>query len=169
MDHPISVSFVRWIVLLPAAGAAINFILGATIQRKFGKRAISLVGCGVVIIAFLLAARVFLTMTALAPDHRFMLDRLWNWIDVGGLNLQIAFWLDPLSMVMALIVTGVGGLIHIYSIVYMDDDESYWRFLCTLNVVTLPKAVPVVASMMWLVILLCGGGGRSRFLLICRL
>jgi NADH-quinone oxidoreductase subunit L len=166
MDHPISVSFVRWIVLLPAAGAAINFILGATIQRKLGKRAISLIGCGVVIIAFLLAAHAFLAMTALAPDHRFMLDRLWNWIDVGGLNLQIAFWLDPLSMVMALIVTGVGGLIHIYSIGYMHDDESYWRFFAWLNLFTFAMLVLVLADNLWLMFVGWEGVGLCSFALI---
>src|ERR1017187_5138080 len=136
MDHPIAVTFIRLIVALPLAGAAINFIAGAWLQKTFGKRAISLIGCGVVIAAFLLAVRAFIAMIAIAPENRFMLDDLWRWFDVGGLNLDIAFWLDPLSMVMTLIVTGVGGLIHIYSMGYMHDDDGYWRFFGWLNLFT---------------------------------
>ena len=129
MDHPIPVTFIRLIILLPLIGATINFLAGAWLQKTFGKRAISLVGCGVVILAFLLAVRAFHGMIGLPPENRFMLDDLWKWFDVGGLNLDIAFWLDPLSMIMTLIITGVGGLIHIYSTGYMHDDDGYWRFL----------------------------------------
>src|ERR1039457_918305 len=144
MDHPIAVIFIRLIVALPLAGAAINFIAGAWLQKTFGKRAISLIGCGVVIAAFLLAVRAFIAMIAIAPENRFMLDDLWKWFDVGGLNLDIAFWLDPVSMVMTLIVTGVGGLIHIYSIGYMHDDDGYWRFFGWLNLFTFAMLVLVM-------------------------
>ena len=84
MDHPISISFVRWIILLPAIGAAINFLAGPWLQKNFGKRAISMVGCGVVILAFIIAVSGFFKMIALAPENRFMLDDLWTWFDVGG-------------------------------------------------------------------------------------
>src|ERR1700724_915316 len=104
MDRPLSVDFIRWIVLLPLIGAAINFLAGAVLQKKFGKTIVSLIGCGVVIAAFGLAVDAFVRMLALAPQQRFLLDYLWRWFDVGGLNLDVAFWLDPLSIVMALIV-----------------------------------------------------------------
>ena len=56
MEHPLAVDFVRWIVLLPLLGAAVNFLAGARLQRELGKRAISIVGCGTVAAAFALAA-----------------------------------------------------------------------------------------------------------------
>src|SRR6202140_4691286 len=114
MDHPIPVTFIRLIVLLPLIGATINFLAGAWLQKTFGKGAISLIGCGVVLAAFLLAARAFYAMLQMPPENRFMLDDLWKWFDVGGLNLDIAFWLDPLSMIMTLIITGAGGPLTIY-------------------------------------------------------
>jgi NADH-quinone oxidoreductase subunit L len=166
MDHPISVSFVRWIVLLPAIGATINFLAGAWLQRTAGKRAISLLGCGVVIGSFLIALRGFAALVALPPDHRFMLDDMWRWIDIGGLKLDVAFWLDPLSMVMALIVTGVGGVIHIYSIGYMHDDESYWRFFAWLNLFTFSMLVLVLADNLWLMFVGWEGVGLCSFALI---
>ncbi|HEY6417429.1 MAG TPA: NADH-quinone oxidoreductase subunit L [Candidatus Binataceae bacterium] len=166
MEHPLSVTFVRWIVLLPLIGAAINFLAGAWLQKTFGKRAISIVGCGVVIAAFAIAVRGFIAMLALAPDSRFMLDDLWRWFDVGGLNLDIAFWLDPLSMVMTLIVTGVGGLIHIYSIGYMHDDDGYWRFFGWLNLFTFAMLVLVLGDNLWLMFVGWEGVGLCSFALI---
>ncbi len=166
MDHPISVTFIRLIVLLPLFGATINFLAGAWLQNTFGKRAISFVGCGVVILAFILGVRGFFAMLSLAPENRFMLDRLWTWFNVGGLNLDIAFWLDPLSMVMTLIVTGVGGLIHIYSIGYMHDDESYWRFFGWLNLFTFAMLVLVLGDNLWLMFVGWEGVGLCSFALI---
>jgi NADH-quinone oxidoreductase subunit L len=166
MDHPISVNFVRWIVFLPALGAAINFLAGAWLQKTFGKRAISIVGCGVVVMAFLIAVRGFFAMLALAPEHRFMLDELWRWIHIGGLNLDFAFWLDPLSMVMTLVVTGVGGVIHIYSIGYMHEDDGFWRFFAWLNLFTFSMLVLVLGDNLWLMFVGWEGVGLCSFALI---
>ncbi|MGD0075517.1 MAG: NADH-quinone oxidoreductase subunit L [Candidatus Binataceae bacterium] len=166
MDHPLGVNFIRWIVLLPLLGAAINFILGTRIQKRLGKHAISVIGCGVVIAAFVIALSAFVRMLALEPEHRFMLDDLWRWMDVGGMKLDIAFWLDPLSMVMTLVVTGVGGLIHIYSTGYMHDDESYWRFFAWLNLFTFAMLVLVLGDNMWLMFVGWEGVGLCSFALI---
>ena len=166
MDHPLSVTFIRWIVLLPLIGAAINFLAGAWLQKTFGKRAISIVGCGVVIAAFAIAVRGFFAMLTLAPESRFMLDDLWRWFDIGGLNLDIAFWLDPLSMVMTLIITGVGGLIHIYSTGYMHDDDGYWRFFGWLNLFTFAMLTLVLGDNLLLLFVGWEGVGLCSFALI---
>src|SRR5216683_374787 len=166
MDSPLSVNFIRLIVLLPLLGGAINFLLGAKLQKRYGKRAISAIGCGVVVIAFGIALWAFYLMLALEPEHRFMLDDLWRWFDIGGLNLDIAFLLDPLSMVMVLIVTGVGGLIHIYSTGYMYDDESYWRFFAWLNLFTFAMLVLVLGDNLWLMFVGWEGVGLCSFALI---
>ena len=166
MDHPLSVEFIRWIIVLPLLGAAINFLAGAMIQRRLGKPAISVLGCGVVILAFVIAIGALSRMLTLAPDRRFLLDDLWRWFDVGGLNLDIAFWLDPLSMVMVLIVTGIGGLIHIYSTGYMHEDDSYWRFFGWLNLFTFAMLVLVLADNLWLMFVGWEGVGLCSFALI---
>ena len=132
--------------LLPLLGAAVNFLAGAALQRELGKRAISIVGCGTVAAAFAIAVyawchdagdgarRSLHARPSLAMDH------------VGPLRLDIAFWLDPLSMLMVLIITGVGGLIHIYSTGYMHEDESYWRFFAWLNLFTFAMLVLVLGG-----------------------
>src|SRR5229473_3248941 len=166
MDRPLTVDFIRWIVLLPLIGATINFLFGATLQKKFGKRVISVIGCGVVVASFGLALSAFVRMLQLAPEHRFLLDDLWRWFDVGGLNLDIAFWLDPLAIVMVLIITGVGGLIHIYSTGYMHDDPSYWRFFGWLNLFTFAMLVLVLGDNLWLMFVGWEGVGLCSFALI---
>ena len=166
MDHPINVTFIRLIVLLPLLGAAINFLAGAWLQKTFGKRAISLVGCGVVVLAFILALRGFFAMLGLPPENRFMLDDLWRWFDVGGLNLDIAFWLDPLSMVMTLIITGIGGLIHIYATGYMHDDNAFWRFFAYLNLFTAAMLTLVLGDNLLLLFVGWEGVGLCSYALI---
>ncbi|HUY37558.1 MAG TPA: NADH-quinone oxidoreductase subunit L [Candidatus Binataceae bacterium] len=166
MDHPVSITVARYIILLPLVGAAINFLAGAWLQKTFGKRAISAVGCGVIILAFILAVRTFFAMLSLAPESRFMLDSLWPWIHYGGLDLDIAFWLDPLSMIMTLIITGVGGLIHIYSTGYMHDDDAYWRFFGWLNLFTFAMLILVLGDNLWLMFVGWEGVGLCSFALI---
>src|SRR6516162_6747291 len=146
MDNPQLVDFIRWIVLLPLIGAAINFFLGATFQKKFGRRAVSIIGCGVVIASFVLGLRAFFQMLAVPPNHRF--------------------WLDPLSIVMVLIVTGVGGLIHIYSTGYMHEDSSYWRFFAWLNLFTFAMLALVLGDNLWLMFVGWEGVGLCSFALI---
>ncbi|MGC1341657.1 MAG: NADH-quinone oxidoreductase subunit L [Candidatus Binataceae bacterium] len=166
MDHPVSITVARYIILLPLIGAAINFLAGAWLQKTFGKRAITAVGCGVIILAFILALRTFFAMLSLAPESRFMLDSLWPWIHYGGLDLDIAFWLDPLSMIMTLIITGVGGLIHIYSTGYMHDDDAYWRFFGWLNLFTFAMLILVLGDNLWLMFVGWEGVGLCSFALI---
>jgi NADH-quinone oxidoreductase subunit L len=166
MDNPQPVEFIRWIVLLPLIGAAINFLLGPTLQKKLGRGAISLVGCGVMLGAFGLAVYAFVRMLAVQPEHRFWLDDLWRWFEIGGLKLDIALWLDPLSMVMILIVTGVGGLIHIYSVGYMHDEPSYWRFFGWLNLFTFAMLTLVLGDNLWLMFVGWEGVGLCSFALI---
>ncbi|HJU10128.1 MAG TPA: NADH-quinone oxidoreductase subunit L [Candidatus Binataceae bacterium] len=166
MNNPQALDLIRWIPLLPLIGAVVNFILGPQLQKTFGRRAVSLIGCGVVIASFALGLTLFFRMIALPPDQRFMLDDLWRWFDIGGLKLDVAFWLDPLSMVMVLIVTGVGGLIHIYSTGYMHEDPSYWRFFAWLNLFTFAMLTLVLGDNLWLLFVGWEGVGLCSFALI---
>jgi NADH-quinone oxidoreductase subunit L len=166
MEHPISVDYLRWIVLLPLLGAAINGIPGVLIQRTFGKRAISIIACTPVVIAFVLSVRTFLQLVGSAPEERFLLDHCWTWLDIGGLHADIAFLADPLSTVMILVVTGVGGLIHIYSVGYMHEDESYWRYFALLNLFTFSMLTLVLGDNLLLMFVGWEGVGLCSYALI---
>ncbi|MFN8624962.1 MAG: NADH-quinone oxidoreductase subunit L [Candidatus Binatia bacterium] len=166
MTHPISVDYLRWIVLLPLFGALLNGIPGILIQRRFGKHAISLIACTPVVIAFLLAVRVLVQLLSLEPERRFLLDRLWTWLDIGGIHADIAFLADPLSAAMLLVVTGVGGLIHIYATGYMHDEESYWRFFAWLNLFTFAMLTLVLGDNLLLMFVGWEGVGLCSYALI---
>ncbi len=133
MSNPIEVDYLRWVVLAPLIGAATNGLAGAALQRRLGKHAVSAVAVAPILVSFALAVAAFSQLLGLEPDHRFLLDSMSKWIDIGHLEVNLAFWVDPLSAVMILVVTGIGGLIHLYSIGYMADEPSYWRYFTYLN------------------------------------
>ena len=133
MSDPIVDGSLRWIILAPLIGAAINGLLGARIQKAAGKNAIAAIAIVPVLISFLLAVNAFRRLLTLEPNQRFLLDSMSRWIHVGNLNVDLAFWVDPLSAVMILVVTGIGGLIHLYSVGYMHEEPSFWRFFAYLN------------------------------------
>lgn len=166
MLHPISVEYLRWIVLLPLVGAVLNGIPGILIQRRFGKHTISLIACAPVVIAFCLSLRVFVQLLGLPPEQRFLLDRLWTWFDISGLHADIALLADPLSTVMLLVVTGVGGLIHIYATGYMHDEPSYWRFFAWLNLFTFSMLTLVLGDNLLLMFVGWEGVGLCSYALI---
>src|SRR5919108_20613 len=143
MENPIQSDFIRWIVFLPLLGAIVNGLLGAKIQKSLGKQAISFIACAPVVIAFGLSLYALLVLKGLEPEKRFLIDNLYRWVDLGSLKVDMAFMVDPLSAVMILVVTGIGGLIHIYATGYMHEDKAFWRFFAFLN--------PFTAAMLTLV------------------
>jgi len=162
----IDVSYVRWIPLLPLLGAVVNGLAGAAIQRRLGKRAVSWLAVAPVLAAFALSVTAFLHLLFLAPEQRFLLDRVAGWIDVGSLNAAIAFAVDPLSCTMILVVTGIGGLIHIYSVGYMHEDDAYWRFFAYLNLFTFAMLTLVLGDNLLLMFVGWEGVGFCSYALI---
>src|SRR5215510_5992606 len=136
MEQPIQTDYLRWIVFLPLIGAAINGLLGSTVQKRVGKAAVAFLACAPVILAFGLSVQAFFILKGLDPKQRVLIDHLYTWVNLWSLKVEMAFLVDALSAVMILVVTGIGGLIHIYSIGYMHDDKSFWRFFTFLHLFT---------------------------------
>jgi len=166
MDEPLPTDYLRWIVLLPLLGAVVNGLLGATLQKKVGKSVISVLACGSVLLSFFLSLRAFIDLLGLKPEDRFLIDRLYRWISLGNLNVDVAFLLDPLAAVMILVVTGIGGLIHIYSVGYMSEDKSYWRYFAFLNFFTFAMLLLVTADNLLLMFVGWEGVGLASCILI---
>ena len=166
MDHPIQTDFIRWIIFLPLIGAIINGLLGARIQKNFGKGAIALIACTPVVVAFGLSVMAFFRLAALEPERRFLIDNLYTWIDLGSLQVDMAFLVDPLSAVMILVVTGIGGLIHIYATGYMHDDKGFWRFFAYLNLFTAAMLILVLGDSLLLLFVGWEGVGLCSYALI---
>ena len=166
MDSPIQTDFIRWIVFLPLLGAIVNGLFGAKIQKSLGKGAIGLIACAPVVIAFGLSVWAFFILAGLEPEKRFLIDNLYRWIDLGALKVDMAFMVDPLSAVMILIVTGIGGLIHIYATGYMHDDNAFWRFFAYFNLFTAAMLTLVLGDSLLLMFVGWEGVGLCSYALI---
>ena len=166
MENPIQTDFIRWIVFLPLLGAIVNGLLGAKIQKSMGKGVIGLIACAPVVIAFGLSVWAFSILTGLDPEKRFLIDNLYRWIDLGSLKVDMAFMVDPLSAVMILVVTGIGGLIHIYATGYMHDDKAFWRFFAYLNLFTAAMLTLVLGDSLLLLFVGWEGVGLCSYALI---
>ena len=150
-----------WLIpVLPLAGAAINGFLG----KKSSRTAVSTVGLFFSGAAFAWALSVALRFSSLAqvPYQEFFA----HWIRSGGFTVDFAFYLDQLSLVMLLVVTGVGFLIHIYSVGYMWDDPSYYRFFTYLNLFMFFMLTLILANNYLMMFIGWEGVGLASYLLI---
>lgn len=120
-----------WIVLaLPLLGSLILASFGA---REPSKAVTRWIGCGSIGAAFVLSADIFIRMLGDDAEQRVHVSRLWEWIDIGGVTVDLAIRIDQLSVMMMLVITGVGFLIHVYSTEYMDHEGGYRRFFAEMN------------------------------------
>lgn len=121
------VDFLRYIVLVPLIGAIINGLIGHKIKKPF----VSIVACGSVFVSCGLS--FYALYVLLSSGVSYLFDPMFVWITTEILNVNISFYIDPLSSVMTLVVTFVGLLIHIYSVGYMSHDKSFARYFSHLN------------------------------------
>ncbi|MGA2946494.1 MAG: NADH-quinone oxidoreductase subunit L, partial [Candidatus Sulfotelmatobacter sp.] len=149
-----------WLIpVLPLAGAAINGFLG----RKSSRSAVTTIALFFSGAAFAMALWVAMRFSSLTlPYHEY----LAHWIRSGNFSVDFAFYLDQLSLVMLLVVTGVGFLIHIYSVGYMWDDPSYYRFFSYLNLFMFFMLTLVLASNYLMMFIGWEGVGLASYLLI---
>ncbi|MEJ5262973.1 MAG: NADH-quinone oxidoreductase subunit L [Ignavibacterium sp.] len=150
-------------VLLPLLGFLINGIFGSRIKNE---KVIGTIGSGVIGISFLIALGAFFETLALPVDQRQLIVTLFSWLNVGGLDVSFAYQVDQLSLVMALIVTGVGFVIHVYSIGYMHGDKGFWRFFSYLNLFIFAMMNLILADNFVLLFLGWEGVGLCSYLLI---
>ncbi len=153
-----------WLIpVLPLLGfAALG--LGALAGEKIPKRAVALIGCGVIALAFALSLTAVMGLAGLDHHHREHLVTAGPWIP--ALELGWTFALDPLSSVMILIVTGVGLLIHIYSVGYMWDEPGFGRYFCYLNLFMAMMLTLVLGASLPLLFVGWEGVGLCSYLLI---
>ncbi len=152
-----------WLIpFLPFAG----FLLLTLVGRRMPRRGVALIGVGAVglamALAFLLGA-VFLTHP---PAGGSAVQTLWTWMRVGAFAPSITFRLDALSLVMIVVVTLVGFLVHLYSAGYMEQEEGYRRFFAYMNLFVASMLVLVLADNLLLLYLGWEGVGLCSYLLI---
>jgi NADH-quinone oxidoreductase subunit L len=151
-----------WLVpALPLAGAVINLFLG----RRLGRWA-GILGSIVMGAAFVLSVAVLVDLVSLPGEDRVRLVRLFDWITVGSLRVAAELLIDPLSVTMILVITGIGTLIHVYSNGYMAGDPRFGTFFAYMNLFVFFMLVLVLAENFLLLYLGWEGVGLCSYLLI---
>ena len=128
-------------IALPLAGAAI-LLLGGRATDRWGH----LLACAAVVASFVCGAMLFVHLLGLPADHRVVHQRLFSWVPVGALQVDFGLQLDALSVCFVLLITGVGALIHLYSIGYMAHDPDRRRFFAYLNLFVAAMLLLVLAD-----------------------
>jgi len=150
-----------WLIpLLPLLGAAINGLLG----KRFSRQAVVAVALGFSGAAFCMALWVASQFSSLLLLPH--VETVAPWLRSGGFSVDFAFYLDQLSLIMLLVVTGVGFLIHIYSVGYMWDDPGFYRFFSYLNLFMFFMLTLVLGSSYLVMFIGWEGVGLASYLLI---
>jgi NADH-quinone oxidoreductase subunit L len=160
--------YAPYIVLFPLIGFLFLGLFGSRLKNE---TLIGTIGSAAVGFSFLLSIAIFIQMLGVEEIQRKQTVEVFTWLSTftgspSALNVSVAYQLDQLSILMALIVTGVGFLIHIYSIGYMHGDKGFWRFFTYLNLFIFAMLNLVLADNFLLMFLGWEGVGLCSYLLI---
>ncbi len=154
------------ILILPLSGALINGTIGYFIQKRYGGETNGIIATSTISLSFLVSLYLFIELQGIKPLDRQIILNLYNWIFAGSISFDFELVMDPLSAVMMLVVSGVGSLIHIYSIGYMHNDKSQWRYFAYLNLFAFSMLLLVMANNLLLMFVGWEGVGLCSYLLI---
>jgi NADH-quinone oxidoreductase subunit L len=149
------------LIVLPLLGAAVLLLGGRRLNRIA-----PVLGCVAPVAAFVVAAVLFIAMVGRAPEERAISVPLYDFFTVGDYNVAVGLLLDQLSMAFALLITGVGSIIHIYSIGYMEHDENRQRFFGYMNLFVAAMLLLVLADDYLILYVGWEGVGLASYLLI---
>jgi NADH-quinone oxidoreductase subunit L len=150
------------VIALPALGALVLLLLGGRRTRSWAH----LLGCATVLLSFVLSLVLFFTLLGRDSGDRQVQQHLWTWFTAGHYRVEFGLLYDQLSALFLLLITGVGGIIHVYSIGYMEHDERRPRFFAYLNLFVASMLVLVLASDYLGLFLGWEGVGLASYLLI---
>ncbi|MBK6773842.1 MAG: NADH-quinone oxidoreductase subunit L [Ignavibacteria bacterium] len=151
------------VTLLPLLGFIINGLFGKKLKNEKLIGAISTLA---VFIPFLLGVFTLLELSTLEPESRKILITYYNWISAGSFSVNYSYLIDPLSISLVLVVTGIGSLIHLYSIGYMHGDPGFGKFFSFLNLFIFAMLNLILADNFLLVFLGWEGVGLCSYFLI---
>jgi NADH-quinone oxidoreductase subunit L len=161
---------IKYVVLLPILGFLLQALLGGFVVKrlgfKAGRRIMGGLAVGVVAVAFALGLYDFLALAAEPSASRLHVIEVFPWINLAGFSAPIEFLVDPLSLTMVLIVTGIGTLIHWYATAYMAEDRDFTRFFTYMNLFIAAMLVLVLANNLVLLFVGWEGVGLCSYLLI---
>lgn len=150
------------IPFFPLLGVVLNVFL----MRRAGEKAVGVLGSGMIGLSFIFVVGAFFAMLGMGPESRRFELELFTWVAAGKFEAPVAFLIDPLSLVMMLVVTGVSFLIHIYSIGYMHGDPGFRRYFVYLNLFVFFMLLLVMGNNFLIMFVGWEGVGLCSYLLI---
>jgi NADH-quinone oxidoreductase subunit L len=147
---------------VPYASAAVLALIGSRLPH----RVVAAIGVGSIAVSAAITGVVAAGFLTAPPAGNAYTEQLWTWMDVAGFDPGIAFYLDPLSLVMTIVITFVAFLIHLYSAEFMEGDEGYSRFFAYMNLFLASMVTLVLADNLLLLFLGWEGVGLCSYLLI---
>jgi NADH-quinone oxidoreductase subunit L len=157
---------IETLALLIPVFPLVGFLLVALNVKRLPDGIASFIACGSVFLSFVAAILVFTTLLGLPEDSRSIAVDAFTWIKAGNFRADMSFLIDPLSSIFLLIITGVGFLIHVYSIGYMHDDTGFNRFFSYLNLFVFFMLLLVMGSNYLVMFIGWEGVGLCSYLLI---
>src|SRR5271170_1202465 len=154
--------FLWLVVALPFASAAVLALFGSRLSRSIA----AFLGAGSIGLAAIVSMLIGFSFLSSPPPGNAYTQHLWTWMSTGGFQPEIAFYLDPVSLLMLLVITFVSFLIHLYSAEYMHDDAGYARFFAYMNLFVASMLTLILANNLLLLYLGWEGVGLCSFLLI---
>ncbi|QQR81676.1 MAG: NADH-quinone oxidoreductase subunit L [Deltaproteobacteria bacterium] len=158
-------SLIYLVPLLPLLGAFVNgayAFSGAKLVRPF----VHTIALAAIFIPFLITVGAFLHVTSLPEESRQVVVTFFPWLDVGSFKANVEFLIDPLSLTLMLVITGIGSLIHLYSVGYMSHEPSYARYFTYLNLFCFAMLILVMGSNVPMMFIGWEGVGLCSYLLI---
>ena len=152
-----------WLVLLFPLLGTLTIALGF---RSLPARSVGWIGTGAIGLAFLAALGALIALQGHAPAHRELESSLWSYASTVGIDARLSILVDPLSVFMILIVSGVSTLIHLYSISYLDEDRGNARYFSYLNFFVFSMLLLVLAGNFLILIVGWAFVGAASYLLI---
>jgi len=154
---------IAWLIpAFPLAGFLLIFVFGRKLGEPFAGVAATLMTAA----AFLVTAAVYLDMVTSPEEERTSVINLFSWVPVANLQVDLAFLIDPLSVTMALFITGIGSLIHLYAIGYMHGDPKFSKFFLYLNLFVFSMLMLVMGENLLVTFLGWEGVGACSYFLI---
>jgi NADH-quinone oxidoreductase subunit L len=162
----VSTTTYAWLALLfPLAGMLV-IAFGYRALDSLGPRTAGWVGTGAIFLAFLAALGALISLQGHAPEHRQLVSSLWDYAFTVGIDARMSILVDPLSVFMVLIVTGVSTLIHLYSISYVEGDRGFARYFAYMNFFVFSMLLLVLAGNFLLLIVGWAFVGAASYMLI---
>jgi len=154
------------VVLLPVLGFLLLAFFGSKLEKAVGRKTLAILAVAPIIVSFFISAWLTTQLSSLDPIARSIVVSGIPWIDVYGLKIPFELLVDPLSMTMALIITGVGSLIFVYSTGYMGTEREYSRFFTYMNLFAASMLLLVLGGNLPLLFIGWEGVGLCSYLLI---